>query len=225
MSLPDSSTAWLAQFPELAAIDDEAWLYALKYAKIVNLSAGKVVFRPGEGCENYILVLEGSIKVQSSSPSGQEIILYRITQGHFCELTTSCLVGGACYPAEAVAESDVKAVYIPRVAFLRAFKGSEVFRAFVLRTVDQGMSGLVDLIQDIVFGDMKQRLARKILEKCQSCEVLELTHKDLAVDLGTAREVVSRLLKQFEKSGWVRLHRGRLDIVDREALEAFCEQQ
>jgi CRP/FNR family transcriptional regulator len=220
----ENAAQYLQLFPALAAITDPAWIRVMQMAQLITLPAEAPLFRGGAACENYFLVLEGIVKVRKVSESGHEIILYRIEAGKVCELTTSCLLADADYPADAVAESDARVLLIPKVHFYEAMSGSPGFRKFVFSSLDQGMHELVQLIEEVAFGHMDHRLAHHLLDLAGQQKIVMGTHYDLAVGLGTAREVVSRLLKEFEHRGWVRLHRGRIEIIDQEALRELVKE-
>ena len=219
----DPVPSWLSSFPELAAIDDKAWRDALAQARMTRYPPGAAIYKDGEGCESFILILEGRVKVERISASGQEITLYHLQPGQICELTTSCLMSGKCYHADAIAETEVRAVLIPRAAFQAALSGSPAFRRYVYDTVEQGMSDLLSLLETVVSTPTGRRLAAYLAEQARvSGDTLHATHHEIATELGTSREVVSRLLKDFEHHGWVRLHRGHIEILDREALEEMA---
>ncbi len=209
---------WLNFFPALAAVEDEAWLKALGEAMTLTLPAGEVVFREGDSCSNFLLVLDGAVRVQKLSENGREIVLYRVEEGQSCILTTACMLGGLHYNAEAYTETEVHAVALPYNAFRRALDGSHGFREFVFGAYAERITELLLLIDAISFGRIDQRLAAHLLEHADSTGVLQLTHQELARDLGTAREVVSRMLKEFERRGMVQLGRGRITLQDRTAL-------
>lgn len=214
----------LDAFPALRDIGDPVWHRVIRSAQPISVSAGTVLFRGGEACENYLLVLDGVVKVQKVSESGHEIILHRIQAGQVCELTTSCLLADADYPAEAIAETKVHALLIQKTHFYEAMSGSPGFRKFVFSSLDHGVHELVQLIEEVAFGHMDSRLAKHLLDLAGSQKIIQGTHYDLAVELGTAREVVSRLLKDFEHHGWVRLHRGNLEILDHDSLRELCKK-
>jgi len=208
-----------ANFPALAALEPEAArLFAA--ARPVTIPAGTVVFQDGSVCANYVLVIEGSIRVQKVAENGREIVLYRVEGGQSCVLTTNCLIGGDDYAAEGVAESVVKALVLPAASFRALLARSDVFRAFVFSAYAARISGLLLLIEEVAFGRVDMRLAGWLAERGGG--ELKATHQDIAVELGTAREVVSRQLKEFERRGWVALGRGRLDILDTTALAALA---
>ena len=135
MASSPASPQWLQRLPELAALQDEGVRRLLAQAQTVDLPRGARVFHEGEGCRAYLLVLEGSVRVQKVSESGREIVLYRVESGQDCVLTTSCLLGREPYHAEAVAETEVRAVALPAPAFRRALAESEGFRDFIFREV------------------------------------------------------------------------------------------
>lgn len=210
--------SWLSHFPALAAIRDEAWLKVRNDALSVSLPAGETVFREGDRCSNFFLVLQGAVRVQKLSESGREIVLYRVEAGQSCILTTACMLGGSNYNAEACTESEVAAVVLPFAAFRHALDGSHGFREFVFSAYAERITELLMLIDAISFGRIDQRLAAYLLQHANGAGMLQLTHQELARELGTAREVVSRMLKEFERRGMVELARGRITLQDRAAL-------
>jgi CRP/FNR family transcriptional regulator len=212
---------WLDLFPSLEPLDEAARRQVLQSTRTVAFKAGDVVFREGNACRNYVLVLEGRIRVQKVTEGGREIVLYRIGPGESCVLTTSCLLGAEHYPAEAVAETEVRAVLIPLQAFQAGLAQSSGFRNFVFTSYGERLAELILLIQEVAFGRVDVRLARFLGSEAGAGGVVHCTHQELAVNLATAREVVSRQLKEFERRGWVRLRRGSVEILRRDELEAL----
>lgn len=216
--MPEHSD-WIGHFPVLAALNDDFWLRAASEAVCITFQAGEQVFREGDRCSNFLLVINGSVRVQKLSESGREIVLYRVEEGQSCVLTTTCMLGGRRYNAEAITETEVKAVALPNTTFLKALHGSQGFREFVFSAYAERVTGLLMLIDAISFGRIDQRLAAHLLSHAVVNGELRATHQDLARDLGTAREVVSRMLKEFERRGLVQLARGWILVRDAEALK------
>lgn len=210
--------AWVSSFPALKTITDPVWLAVSHAARVVSIPAHTPIFHAGEPCINYLLVLAGSVNVQKVTDDGHEITLYHMHPGHSCELTTACLLSGGCYHAEAMTITAVQAVLIPQNSFMRALNSSDGFRNFIYSSIDSGMNELATLVEEVAFEPMGQRLAQHLLDSALSTHLVKTTHYDLAVELGTAREVVSRLLKKFERQGWVKLHRGEVEIIERNQL-------
>lgn len=216
---------WLKAFPALQKIADPVWHRAIQSALVITQPAGATLFRDGDACQYYFLMLEGVARVRKVSENGHEITLYRIQPGQVCELTTSCLLAGADYSAEAVAEVDVRVLLVPKVSFYEAVTGSPEFRKFVFASLDQGMHELVHLLEEVAFGHVDYRLARHLLDLAGTQQSVRSTHYHLAAELGTAREVVSRQLKEFERHGWVKLSRGNIEILNRSALNKLATRK
>jgi CRP/FNR family transcriptional regulator len=220
----NAAPQWLAHFPALAQLHDAAWQQALHAAQIIALPAQAAAFRPGDSCRGYLMVFEGSVRVQMLTESGKEIVLYRVTPGETCVLTTACLFGHRAYAAEGIAEDDVRAVLVPSGEFDRAVAQSAGFRRFVFSSFGERMTDLVVLVEEVAFGRMDRRLAERLVALADASGHVTLTHQQLAAELGTAREVVSRLLKEFERRRWVALRRGHIELLDRPALARQAQE-
>lgn len=214
---------WINEFPALNTLDTSTRNRLLSSALSVTLPEGAMVFLEGADCSNYLLVLQGSVRVQKLSESGREIVLYRVEHGQSCVLTTSCLLSSEAYSAEAVTETPVEAIAIPNTLFQELLANSKEFRTFVFATYAERLTGLLMLIDAIAFGRMDARLAALLIELMDEDKSVAKTHQDLARELGTAREVVSRLLKEFERRGWLSLGRGRIMVCDISVLQHLAK--
>lgn len=217
-----SNSSWWTAFPTLKEIQDPRWHALMAKAQEVHVPAGTSVFHAGDPCRNFLFVLEGSVRVEKIAENGREIVLYRVGRGETCLLTTSCLIAKERYPAEGVTETDVHAVALPHELFQEALAISPEFRAFVFASFGARFTDLIALIEAITFGRGDARLARRLLESGNGSNEVAATHQQLAAELGTAREVVSRFLKEFENRGLVRLTRGRIEITNRAGLETLA---
>ncbi len=184
---------------------------------MVNIPAGQQVFGAGGECKNYLLLLSGSVKAQLLSENGREILLYQVRPGDSCVLTTSCLLSGDNYPAEAYAEEETTAFVISSHTFYRCVEQSAFFREFVFKNFSARLSNVIGRLGEVVFEGIQWRLAKELLS--YDLDKLQLTHQTLASKMGSAREVISRNLKQFEAKGWVKLNRGTVEILDKQALK------
>ncbi|WP_158045600.1 Crp/Fnr family transcriptional regulator [Skermanella pratensis] len=212
------ATDWLHALPALDTLDDAARGTLARQAALVQMKAGTVLFRPGDACANFLIVLEGSVRVHLLSELGREIVLYRVGSGSTCILTTSCLIGNEDYSAEGVTETAVSAVALPKAAFDTLITRSGVFRDFVFRSFGARLTDLMRLVSEVAFGRIECRLAEALINHAPAGGAVPLTHQALATELGTAREVVSRQLKEFEHRGLVGLGRGRLEVLDPDGL-------
>lgn len=213
----------VSHFPGLEKMDADSLAYFVSMAQLADVPTGSTVFAAGQSCENYLLVIRGCVRVQINSENGREIVLYRVENGQTCIFTTSCLMTGDSYAAEGITESDVSAVMIPAAAFHRLVGISEAFRSFVFASYGQRISDLLVLVDQVAFHRIDLRLARFVKEYGGEDRKLAMTHQRLAMELGSAREVISRQLKEFERRGWLKLHRGSIEIIDEPALNAFIE--
>jgi CRP/FNR family transcriptional regulator len=211
---------WRSVFPELAAISDPAWRSARDSAQLRIFPAGTILLRPGETSPDFVLIAAGRVRVCQRAKSGREIVLYRVCGGEVCLLTLGNLCGDTTYFAEAVAEERVLTIVIGRSSLEQAFARSEAFRRFLYAALSRRLSGLMDLIGQIAFQRLDARLAGLLLRLFDGCrpDLLHMTHQELAQELGTSREVVSRILKEFELGGIIRLHRGSIELLSPQAM-------
>jgi CRP/FNR family transcriptional regulator len=210
-------------FPELACSGDVVIAQVIRSARRVTLPPGATVFRQGSACEQYLLVIDGSVRVLMLTDAGHEVVLYHVRPGESCMLTTSCLLGHVPYPADGVTETTVSALAIESGEFRRALGESPGFRTFVFRNIGERFAEVIGRLSDVAFGSIDRRLATALLRGRQSSNPIALTHQALAVELGTAREVVSRHLKRFEQQGWVSLGRSQIELLDPAALLRLSE--
>jgi CRP/FNR family transcriptional regulator len=185
-------------------------------AKPVQAPAGQRLFGDGSLCTHYPLLIEGIIRVSKFSPGGHEILLYRLNPGESCAITVVALLGETSFPASGTAETMVSLFGVTRRVFLEIVQESPAFRAFVFNSLSRRMAHLMALVDDVAFRRVDQRLASRLL---LGAEPDTTTHQMLADELGTSREVVSRILETFQQSGMIRLGRKRIEILDRNALD------
>ena len=213
---------WLDRFAGLARLEPAIKAQLLARSAVVTAPAGTVIFGPGKSPENMLFLLAGTVRVQQVSDTGHEIVLYRIEAGESCVLTTACLLAYEDDAAEGIAEPDIVAAAIPRGVFDDLVASSKEFRNFVFRAYSRRITDLFHVIEDIAFRRMDIRLAQKIIERADT-GVLKATHAQLAAELGTAREVISRQLAEFQRRGWIAQSRGVIEILDCEGLRALAQ--
>jgi CRP/FNR family transcriptional regulator len=193
-------------------INDPIGQDIINKAKSVSLPANSTVFYQGASCENYLLITKGIVKVFTRAINGREIVLYRVLEGQSCTLTTTCLLANNDYPAEGETETDIEALVIALSDFNRGLAESSSFRAFVFNTYGKRLCDVITLVGDVSFNRIDIRLAKQLLIHANQHNNLSLTHQALAFELGTAREVISRQLKTFEKQGLLCLSRGKIQL-------------
>lgn len=212
---------WTGRFVGLAGLDPGARARLVAEARVVSAPEGTVLFRPGARPEALLLLLEGTVRVQHLSEGGREIVLYRIDAGESCVLTTACLMADEAYSAEGIAETEVRAAAIPRTLSEALLAQSDAFRRFVFAAYGRRIADLFLTIDDIAFRRIDIRLAERLVRLSRE-GVVRATHAQLASELGTAREVISRQLAEFQRRGWVALARGEVRVLDEPALTALA---
>lgn len=182
--------------------------------QVMRVPAGQVLFRAGEHCQGLPLVVKGGVKVQMTGASGHSIVLYRMTADDICTLSIGCLMTGQGYRAEAVVEEETEAAMIPRPLFDQLMEQSSHFRLGIMESYGRRLDDLMLLVEEVAFHRMDERLEEWLLARGnQGQRVLSITHQELGVELGTAREVISRLLKELERKDQVRLSRGKIELT------------
>ncbi|MET0381229.1 MAG: Crp/Fnr family transcriptional regulator [Methyloceanibacter sp.] len=211
----------LATFPELSELDEAHRMDLLGSTQFNRLRGGDIAYRQGQRCQNYVMCIEGQTRVFKTSESGREILLYQVGPGETCVLTTSCLMAGSGFPAESTAETDVLHAALPASSFHRLMSASPRFRKFVLDNYGDLLSSLIMLVDEVAFASLDLRLARRLLAEANEQGVVAKTHQQLALDLGSVREVISRYLAEWERMGWVHAARGSIEVRNRAALASY----
>jgi len=203
----------LAELPPVLAQELAANLVVLK------LSAGQPVFRETDTCPGFPIVLSGRVRVMRSLDNGRELNLYDVEPGESCVMSTGCMLGNTPYGAHGQCLTDVELALLPRPMFERLLAEHAPFRSEVFALFSERLARLMELVEEVGFQRLDQRLAGALLGKGQR---LEASHEQLAQQLGVSRESVSRQLKHFEERGWVQLGRGAIGILDPRALRQLA---
>lgn len=223
--MQSSDLAWLTACPPLAAIRDPDWLKAAAGARIHMLRPRRRLDLRPELSNNFVVVLRGLVQVYRAEGK-RSIALYRLSGGDVCLFNAiSLLLGAPVYPILAITEQQTEIAAIPREPFQRALLGAPAFRQYVVTTVARRLTDVLGLLEGIVFHRLDVRLVQLLLAKaCDDSEgCICTTHGDLAEELGSSREVISRLLKDFERKGWVRVRRGEIQLRAHDDLQDFLE--
>lgn len=192
------------------SLRDDAWQQVHR----MTAPPGQSLFAPGHACQGLPLVLSGVVKVQMTGLSGGSIVLYRMGEDDICTLSIGCLMTGRGYRAEAVVEEPASIALIPRELFDRLMAQSSAFRLAIMASYGRRLDDLMLLVEEVAFRRMDERLEAWLQARAHR-PTIAITHQELAVELGTAREVVSRLLKELERQEKVRLSRGRIELTER----------
>jgi CRP/FNR family transcriptional regulator, anaerobic regulatory protein len=207
-------------YPALAGLPGHRLSALLQPKAVMQVPASTRIFAEHQPCHGFPLLLEGSIKVVKQAASGRELMLYRVAPGGSCIITSSCLLGHSDYNARGIAESPLSLLLLPAPVFGQLMLDHAPFRDFVFHLFAERIGELMQLVEEVAFARLDQRLAKLLLARNDS--VLNVTHQQLADELGSVREIVSRLLKGFAEQGLVSLGREHLTITDRVRLQEIA---
>ncbi|MDQ5904517.1 MAG: family transcriptional regulator, anaerobic regulatory protein [Pseudomonadota bacterium] len=215
-----SPAGLLQLYPALATLDHQDLELLCRPESLMSVPAGTQLFAEAQPCRGFPLLISGSIKVVKAAPSGREMLLYRVEPGGSCIITSSCLLGHTAYSARGEAETDLQMLALPPALFSRLVAEQAAFRDFVFHLFSDRIAELMQLIEEVAFHRLDQRLARLLLSRGDS---IQATHQALADELGSVREIVSRLLKGFASEGLVSLGRENITLLDREGLKRLAQ--
>ena len=201
-------------YPQLLNLEDPVWQQILESAEIMQLPAGMLVMEPPTPCSRFMLILAGCVRVYQQTPDDREITLYRSFSGDLCVLSVNGMMHKRDFGAFAKTESEVVALTLTRDQFMQGMAISTIFREFVLTNLTDRVHDVLELIEATVFESLDTRLMCHLnrLSRTTGSDTLHLTHQELARELGTSREVISRILKVFERQGCIAQERGIIHL-------------
>ncbi len=206
-------------YPVLALLPSELGRRIGAEAQMMTVPDGTVVFDERQACQGFPFVIEGDIRVVKPAANGRELPLYRVLPGESCIITSSCLLGHRDYNARGISEGETTLALMPRPLFDELL-AEPAFRDFVFHLFSERISELMQLIEEVAFRKLDQRLAGLLLGKGK---LVHATHQHLADELGSVREIISRLLKGFAEQGLVRLSREQVEILDPAGLRRIAD--
>ena len=192
-----------------------------RVAFFAKIPAGKDVFLEDDQVDAIALLISGVVRVYKIGETGREITLYRFGNGESCILTANAILSQKTFPAIAVVEKDAEAVMIPADIFRQWVAKYDLWREFVFDLLSERLSSVMTIIEEVAFRRMDERLASFLLTRSQVQNPMRITHQEIALELGSSREVISRLLEDFSKRGFVSVGRGEIEILDEEGLQTL----
>jgi len=191
----------------------------MQAATFTRIPAGRDVFVEGDHIDAIALLISGVVRVYKIGETGHEITLYRFGHGESCILTANAILSQQSFPAIATVEQDADAVMIPADTFRDWVRRYDLWRGFVFDLLSQRLSSVMAIVDEVAFRRMDTRVASFLLERSRLQNPIRVTHQEIAAELGSSREVISRLLEDFTSQGLVKLARGTIEILDYQALE------
>jgi len=187
-------------------------------AFLTKIPAGHDVFPEGDSVDAIALLISGVVRVYKIGETGREITLYRFGHGESCILTANAILSQKSFPAIATVERDAEAVMIPADTFRDWVKRYDPWREFVFELLSDRLSTVMAVVDQVVFQRMDRRVASLLLNKSKAMNPIQITHQEIAAELGSSREVISRMLEDFSQKGVVEVGRGTVEILDFEEL-------
>jgi CRP/FNR family transcriptional regulator len=213
----------LRSLPFLKQADPQLARQIQQTAFLARIPAGTDVFAEGDRVDAIALLLSGVVRVYKIGETGREITLYRFGLGESCILTANAILSRQAFPALAVVEQDAEAVMIPADRFREWVQRYDLWRAFVFDLLSERLAVMLALVDEVAFRRMDARVAGLLLERCRTKNPISITHQEIAAELGSSREVISRILEDFTVRGWLRSGRGSLELLDLKALQIRAE--
>lgn len=191
----------------------------IQATSITRIPAGRDVFVEGDSISAIALLLSGVVRVYKISETGREITLYRFGLGESCILTANAILNQQAFPAIATVEQDAEAAMIPSDDFRSWVRRYDLWRDFVFNLLSQRLASMMAIVDEIAFHRMDARLATFLFARSRQQNPLRITHQEIAAELGSSREVISRLLEDFSAQGLVRAGRGIVEILEPSMLK------
>ena len=188
-------------FPLLKSTTPEFQKNFFNATTAVHPQQGQPIAMEGDECAQLALVLNGKVRVYKMAATGREITLYHIDSGDSCVLTASCIMSDTPFPAIAEAQTDLDAIIIPAHQARQWMTESQPWCTFVFGLVSKRLAEVIAVLEDVAFQRMDTRIANYLSNLASNNTTLKITHHEIAANLGSSREVVSRILKDFETRG------------------------
>lgn len=190
-------------------------------AFLTKIPKGRDVFLEGNQVDAIALLISGVVRVYKIGETGREITLYRFGNGQSCILTANAILSQKTFPAIATVEKEAEAVMIPADTFRDWVVRYDAWREFVFDLLSQRLSTVMAIVDEIAFRRMDARVASLLLERMSVQKPIRITHQEIASELGSSREVISRLLEDFSERGLIRSGRGEIEVLDRDGLKSL----
>ena len=209
--------------PFLRKTDSEIAREFRQAAYFARIPAGKDIFVEGDKVQSIALILSGNVRVYKIGEQGREITLYRFGLGESCILTANAIMNQQTFPAVALVESEAEAIMVPADTFRDWIRRYDEWRSFLFDLLSQRLASVMAIVDEVVFHRMDARVAALLLRRAEQGSIIQMTHQEIAAELGSSREVISRILEGFDSAGLISSSRGQVEILDAEELEARAE--
>lgn len=206
--------------PFLQRVDGALKRELKQHAQYAKIPSGHDIFVEGDRVDGIALLLSGVVRVYKIGETGREITLYRFGLGEGCILTANAILSQRSFPAIATVEEDAEAVMIPAEVFREWVNKFDLWREFVFNLLSDRLSTVMAVVDEVVFKRMDRRVAAWLLNQAKVQNPMRVTHQEIAAELGSSREVISRILEDFSREELIEAGRGTLEVLDFEGLES-----
>lgn len=203
-----------ASLPILNRVGDELAREIRETSSLAHIPVGQDVFTPGDTVGSIPLLISGSVRVYQIGETGREVTLYRFRSGESCVLTANSILRSQLFPAIATVEEAAEALMVPAGAFERWVRQHDVWRDFVFDLVSQRLASVMTIVDDVAFRRLDARVAEWLLDRGRQSNPVQVTHQQIASELGSSREVISRVIEDFARRGLVLAERGSIQVLD-----------
>lgn len=202
-------------YPDLSQESAPAWQAIINSAKLLEMPEDMSILQPSSPCKQFMLLLDGCVRVYQQTPDDREVTLYRLKAGDLCVLSINSLLHRKTFGAFARTETPVQVLVLSKDQFFEAMAASKIFQEYVLVSLSDRFHDLLELMENTIFESLDTRLICLLgrMSRASGTDTIHITHQELARELGTSREVISRLLKGLERKGCIHLGRGSIQIT------------
>lgn len=192
----------------------------IQSSRIMEYHAGEGVYSGGTQCLGMMAVLDGILRTYLLSDEGKEVTIYRLRKGDVCVLAASCMLSAITFDVEMEAQTDTRILLVPVWLLSKLQKENVYVENFIYKEAAKRFSDVIEALQQMMFLSLTQRIASFLLDESakQNTSSIFMTHEEIAKIIGSAREAVSRILKQMAKNGYISLNRGEIKIEEKTKL-------
>ena len=212
-----------SEFPHIPDVTADLRRDLAKWVTRKQVPQGVEVFVPGGNVDALLILLSGTLRVEQLAASGREIVLYRVYGGESCVLTAACLMADVEYSASGIAETDLDIASLPKAAFDALMATSAEFRGLIFQAYSKRIIDLLLVVEEVAFRRIDIRLAGRLIDIAGTGTQIIATQQQIANELGSAREVISRQLQEFQRRKWVKVSRGVVIVLNKDALRDLAQ--
>ncbi|HAL73509.1 MAG TPA: transcriptional regulator [Clostridiales bacterium] len=222
---PTQASQLLKLFPVLKSLSEDSRRHIFEAGQILDLPQGQMLLQPNQQCQYIPLVLSGQLRVFKLSANGREMTLFRTGPGETCLMSIACRIKDEDFPAQAQVEEAATLFMLPQNIYHLILDQSPAWKDYLIITLYEHLTETMETLEAVAFDRTDRRLAAWLLDHSNGGKNrISTTHETIAVELGTVREVISRLLGEFKSQNAVRLGRGRIDILSAAFLRNLLDR-